>query len=240
MHFNSMQKAKLGWIPTTAVKTQGSGLQQYTLDALENASGSTYAVTIPIAANPNRTYWIEYRQPIGFDSALPAGNANGAQIRVANPFETCSGCQYFLGMEFSDDTELLDMTAASTPGAFNDARLAVGSTFTDSAYGITIQVLSADSAHLTLNVTTPGGSTTTSTTTLASSPNPAIAGSNVTLDRVGDRQCSHRSGHFHRWRRDDLRLWRGDADRRGQHAHGRLQHCRLKRGHSQHRGRLRW
>ncbi len=181
MHFNSMQKAKLGWIPTTAVKTQATGLQQYTLDALENASGSTYAVTIPIAANPNRTYWIEYRQPIGFDSALPAGNANGAQIRVANPFETCSGCQYFLGMEFSDDTELLDMTAASTPGAFGDARLAVGSTFTDSTYGITIQVLSADSAHLTLNVTTPGGSTTTSTTTLASSPNPAIAGSNVTL-----------------------------------------------------------
>jgi hypothetical protein len=181
MHFNSMQKAKLGWIPATSVKTQGPGSQQYTLDAMEIASGSTYAVTVPIAANPNRTYWIEYRQPIGFDGALSAGNANGAQIRVASPFETCTGCQFFLGLQVSDDTELLDMTAASTPGAFDDARLPVGSTFTDTTYGITIQVLAADPAHLTLNVTTPGGSKTSSTTTLASTPNPAAAGSSVTF-----------------------------------------------------------
>src|ERR1022692_3844519 len=59
MHFNSAQKVKLGWIPSTSVKTQGAGFQQYSLDVLENSGGTTYAVTIPIAANPNRTYWIE-------------------------------------------------------------------------------------------------------------------------------------------------------------------------------------
>jgi Bacterial Ig-like domain (group 3) len=179
MHFNSAQKAKLGWIPSSSIKTQGSGFQQYSLDALEIGSGSTYAVNIPIAANPNRTYWIEYRQPLGFDSALTPANASAAQIRVANPFETCTGCQIFLGLNFSDDTELLDMTAGSTPGTFSDAGLSVGSTFIDSAYGITIQVVSADGAHLVLNVTTPGGSTTPTTTTLVSALNPAVSGNNV-------------------------------------------------------------
>ncbi len=184
MHFNSTQKAKLGWIPASSVKTQGAGFQQYSIDALEVGGGSTYAVTIPIAANPNRTYWIEYRQPYGFDSAISPANANAAQIRVASPFETCTGCVFFLGLNFSDDTELLDMTAGGSPGNFSDAGLAVGSTFTDSAYGITVQVVSADSAHLVLNVTTPGGATTPTTTTLASSLNPSPLGTSVSFTAI--------------------------------------------------------
>jgi Bacterial Ig-like domain (group 3) len=178
MHFNTVQKAKLGWIPASSVKTQGSGFHQYTLDALELAGGTTYAVTIP-TPNANRTYWIEYRQPLGFDAGLSAANANGAQIRVANPFETCTGCQFFFGFNISDDTELLDMTAGATPGNFGDARLAVGSTFTDSTYGISVTVASANATQLVLNVSTPGGSATT--TSLVSSLNPSIAGNSVTF-----------------------------------------------------------
>ena len=174
MHFNTAQKSKLSWIPASSVKTHGSGFQQYTLDVLENGGGTTYAVKIPIAANANRTYWIEYRQPLGFDTGLSASSANGVQIRVANPFETCTGCLWY-----SDDTELLDMTATTSPGNFNDAVLAVGQTFTDSTYGITVQALSKSATQLVLNVTTPGGSPTT--TTLVSSPNPSTAGTSVTF-----------------------------------------------------------
>ena len=36
----------------------------------------------------NRTYWLEFRQPIGFDSALSAFPNNGAQIRVARRSRT--------------------------------------------------------------------------------------------------------------------------------------------------------
>ena len=175
MHFNATQKAKLNWIPASSVKTHGSGFQQYTLDALEISSGTAYAVKIPIATNSNRTYWIEYRQPIGFDAGLTAANANGAQVRVAYPFETnCSGCS-----SYSDDTQLLDMTAAGTPGNFNDARLAVGQTFTDSSYGITVQVVSANLTQMVVNVTTLGGAPTT--TTLVGSLNPSTVGSSITF-----------------------------------------------------------
>ena len=91
MHYNAMQKAKLAWIPSTSVKTHAGGSATYTLSPLETGGATTYAVKIPTAAS-NRTYWLEFRQPIGFDSPLAAFNSNGAQIRVSYPFETmCSG-----------------------------------------------------------------------------------------------------------------------------------------------------
>src|SRR5205085_1372463 len=62
MHFNAMQKSVLSWIPATSVKTHSSGNAVYTLSPLETGGQSTYAVKIPAAAN--RTYWLEYRQPI--------------------------------------------------------------------------------------------------------------------------------------------------------------------------------
>ena len=82
MHYNAMQKSKLGWIPSTTVKTHTGGSATYTLSPLELAGGATYAVKIPTAAS-NRTYWLEFRQPIGFDSPLSGFPNNGAQIRVA-------------------------------------------------------------------------------------------------------------------------------------------------------------
>jgi len=59
---------------------------------LEVAGQSLYTVQIPLP-DQNLTYWLEYRQPIGFDAGLASYPNNGAQIRVASPFETlCSGC----------------------------------------------------------------------------------------------------------------------------------------------------
>jgi len=91
MHFNAAQKSILNWIPAASVKTHGTGSVTYTLSPLESPGGTTYAVKIPAAAN--RIYWLEYRQPIGFDSGLSAYPNNGAQVRVGSPFESlCSGC----------------------------------------------------------------------------------------------------------------------------------------------------
>ncbi len=119
MHYNAAQKLDLGWIPAGSVVTHGTGTVTYTLSPLESAGGTTYAVKVPTAAS-NRTYWLEYRQPIGFDAGLSGYPNNGAQVRVASPFETlCSGCDVY-----SNDTQLLDMTPGT--GSFTDAALVAG------------------------------------------------------------------------------------------------------------------
>src|SRR5208282_4644373 len=102
MHFNAAQKSILNWIPASSVVTHTGGMATYTLSPLESGGQSTYAVKIPVAADSNRTYWIEYRQPIGFDSGLSAYPNNGAIIHVSSPFDyPCTSCG-------GDDTEILD------------------------------------------------------------------------------------------------------------------------------------
>ena len=168
MHFNAAQKALLNWIPTSSVKTHTSGSASYTLDPIESSGGAVYAIKIPTASS-SRTYWLEFRQPLGFDAGLSAYPNNGAQIRVASPFEWSSG---------SDDTEILDMTPGSA-GGFGDSALVVGQSYLDSTYGINVIVTGASASALTVSVTTAGGTATT--TTLSSSANPSIVGSNVTF-----------------------------------------------------------
>ena len=165
MHFNAAQKATLNWIPASSVIAHTSGTATYTLSPLELAGQATYAVKIPVAADANRTYWIEYRQPIGFDSGMAGYPNNGAQIRVANPFDyPCTNCG-------GDDTELLDMTPA-TSGNFADAALLAGQTYTDSTNGISVTVNSATASALSVTVSMGGGKTST-TTALATSGSPS-------------------------------------------------------------------
>jgi hypothetical protein len=158
MHFNSAQKSKLGYIAPGTVYTHGSGTSTYTISPIETSGAAHYAIKLPAATN--RTYWLEYRQPSAgvVDAGLSAFPNNGAQVRVASPFETlCSGCY--------DDTEFLDMTPA-TP-AFTDGTLVVGQTYTDSVYGITVTPTASTTSSLTLTVTAPGTTATTISATNA-------------------------------------------------------------------------
>ncbi|HEY2817046.1 MAG TPA: Ig-like domain repeat protein [Casimicrobiaceae bacterium] len=172
MHYNAEQKRKLNWIAAGTVATHSAGTLTYSLAPIESAGGALYAVKIPAAAN--RTYWVEFRQPIGFDGPLSAFPNNGAQIRVATPFETlCSGCD-----SLSNDTQLLDMTTGTS--TFTDAALLVGQSFSDNTYGVNISVVSATASALTVQVSS-GGSVATTTTTLTSAPNPSTVGASVTF-----------------------------------------------------------
>jgi FG-GAP-like repeat/Gametolysin peptidase M11 len=147
MHFNAFQKNLLTWVPNAAVTTHAAGSATYVLAPIESPGGTLYGLRIPASAN--RTYWIEYRQPTGFDAAISANNADGAQIRVARPNETiCSTCD-----PFSDDTEIVDMTPVATPNSFGDAALRTGSKFVDAYYGVEIEVLSRTATALTVKVT---------------------------------------------------------------------------------------
>jgi hypothetical protein len=170
MHYNSAQKSRLGWLPASSVITHSGGNSTYTLSPIESAGASTYAVKIGAASN--RTYWIEYRQPLGFDLGLAGYPNNGVQIRVSSQFESTSG---------ADDTELLDMTPGSG-GGFGDAALLAGQTYTDSTYGITVSVPSVSATLATIQVSS--ASLTATSTALTSSVNPAAVGNSVTFSAI--------------------------------------------------------
>lgn len=171
MHYNAPQKLSLGWIPGASVVTHQAGSNTYALTPLELAGGTTYAVKVPVATN--RTYWLEYRQPIGFDAGLSAYPNNGVQVRVSSPFETmCSGCN-----AYSNDTELLDMTPGTA--SFTDATLLAGNSFTDPTYGVTFNVLSANSTGVTVQVSMGGSAPPPTTVTSIANggfESPSLAG----------------------------------------------------------------
>ena len=141
MHFNAMQKSKLSWIAPSTVITQTAGVGAYSLAPLELAGGTRYAVTIPTTRT--RTYWAEYRQPIGFDAGLSSKPNNGAQVRVGLPFESlCSSC--------ADDTEILDMTPATS--THNDATLLAGRHYIDPLTGVSMSVMGTTPTSMSLLV----------------------------------------------------------------------------------------
>ncbi len=143
MHFNAFQKNYLGWIPPTSVYKHKSGTATYTISPLEQSGAAHYGISV--SANSDRTYWIEYRQPLGFDALMSAYPVAGAQLHVAVPFESiCGGC--------SDDTEYLDLTP--TTAAFTDGALLVGQSYNDK-FGVKISVVSATPTALTVSVTAP-------------------------------------------------------------------------------------
>jgi len=173
-HFNAAQKDNLGWFAPSQVKTHAGGTATYTLSPIETAGLPAYAVRIP-TSNANRTYWLEYRQPVGtFDTFITGASYpnNGVQVRIEYPFEKVSG---------SDDTEILDMTPAT--GSFGDAALLVGAApFIDPTTNLSINVVSATpgaNGQVLVQVSTSAGAP--STTTLTSSNNPSNPGSSVTF-----------------------------------------------------------
>ncbi len=172
-HFNAMQKRTLNWIPSTSVKTHSSGTQTYQLSPIETGGQSTYAIKVT-TSNANRTYWIEYRQPTGFDAFLSSLPNLGAQVRVAGPFESTGG---------SDDTQVLDMTPGSGGGFDDSALLATAPTYVDASTGVSIKVNSATpGTNGVLSVTVAMGGATSTTTALTSTPNPSMTvGTSVTF-----------------------------------------------------------
>src|SRR6185312_8172336 len=94
--FSVIQKSDLGWLngrEQTASPLGGT----YTLRMLETNAPGIQALRIE---DGNDVFWLEYRQPTGIDSGLPASSTNGVLVHVQRP----------LG------SYLLDMTPASASG----------------------------------------------------------------------------------------------------------------------------
>jgi hypothetical protein len=138
-HFNPWQKNILGWLPDSAVTTVTSS-GTYRINRFDSrAAALNQPLALRIFRDGVRWYWVGFRQSFTTNASL----TNGACV--------------VWGFNNSQQSQLLDLT---TPGSStNDAALAVGTTFTDSAYGITIRPLARGGAepnqYLDLEITVP-------------------------------------------------------------------------------------
>lgn len=86
-HFSAPQKEVLGWMDGRTVDLTAGG--QATLAPLARDELATSAVVIE--ATPDRSYWLEYRQRIDYDSGLPAAATNGLLVHVTDRAIASSG-----------------------------------------------------------------------------------------------------------------------------------------------------
>ncbi len=167
-HFNAFQKELLGWLgtagqpPITKVTANGS----YAIDRYATLGTGAKALKIPKGIDPATGrmthYYLEYRQPVGFDAVL------GELGNLTRGVLVHTGVE---GDGFS--SYLLDMTPDSVPSSTfsdgEDGALAVGRSYVDSAAGVTITLVSADADRAVVDVRVGGGAPVPPTPTLSES-----------------------------------------------------------------------
>ena len=140
--FNSFQKERLGWLnaggspPITTVTSSGS----YTIGPYEAQDSTPKALKILQSSSTGSYYYVEFRQPLGFDSYVSnyTDILNGVVIHQAAPSN-------------ANSSDLLDMSPTSSTSFLHPA-LVVGQSFTDSTAGITITPTAVNSSGATLQV----------------------------------------------------------------------------------------
>ena len=154
-HYNAFMKEHLGWLnqgvspPITTVQTSGT----YVLDTFESTGTNPKALKIFKGTDPlygmQEFYYVEYRQPIGFDGYLATISPlelNGSNI--------LNGVLIHKGYPASPNTsELLDMTPETYQLYTRDPALDVGMTFSDPVAGVTITTKWVNSASAGVSVT---------------------------------------------------------------------------------------
>ena len=181
-HFSAFAKELLGWLndgvspPILTATANG----RYVIEPYSASSVGAKAVKVPGGVDSlgrKRWYYLEYRQPTGFDAALAnTGNlTSGVMVRVASEGERDSMYQLDMhpGLSNTSATDLLD-------GA-----LAVGETYVDAVADVSFTLVSASGTAATIDVTVGGGSpavcTRAAPTMTLSGPTSAVAaGSTIT------------------------------------------------------------
>ena len=135
-HHTAPHKSNYGWLSegTTLKTITSSGT--YSIEPIETATGLTKALRIP--RSELDYLWIEYRQPIGFDSSIPAP-FNGALFHIGQTF----------GFSLGTPSYLIDPTP---PGSNINSALLSGETFTDPDTKTKVTVSSVSPSALTLNI----------------------------------------------------------------------------------------
>lgn len=179
-HYGAYNKELLGWLninnsEIAIADSDGS----YQLEPYESTKvGAVKSLKVrrgtdSVTGEPS-WYYIEYRQPVGFDDFLAGkdGITNGVVFRIAT--------------EANDrGSQLLDMTPSSSWVDMDDAALAVGSSYTDSEAGVTITTEWANSTGASVHVSFSEQTCTQSNPTVtvsSSSASDGIAGSTVSYN----------------------------------------------------------
>ena len=125
-HQHGLHRTQSGWLADGQTVTAGG---TYLVSPVELA-GSPHLLRI--ARGDGKYFYLEYRQPFGFDSfSLSDPAVNGVTIRLAPDFNVLS-------------QSLLIDTIPST-SSFSDAPLAIGRTFSDAASGVSISTVAVSS-----------------------------------------------------------------------------------------------
>jgi M6 family metalloprotease-like protein len=135
LHMNGYHKEQLGFFDSANV-TEVAVSGPYTLSPIETSSVDTQVLKIPVDGS---FLYVEYRQPIGFDSNISAGVFDGAMLHVAPLFAS------------GGDSQLLDMTPTN-PISQRDVTLEVGQSFTDPAGFATISVIGQTADALSIDI----------------------------------------------------------------------------------------
>lgn len=155
---NNWHRWRLGYFSNSEVVTVTSAnAGQLTLGVVSQA-GSVPKI-VRVDRGDGNFYYLEFRQPFGSFDNFGVGDSavNGVLMRVA---PDRSNVRPFL----------LDGNPATT--TFADAAFGAGKTFTDSARGISIKVVSVSTSGAVVNVSFGGGPSPTPTPTPHPSPTP--------------------------------------------------------------------
>jgi len=134
-HTNAANKVYLGWIPLSRVReVNKSGY--YTLYPLEMVSFEPQALRIS-KRDTAEFYYLEYRQPIGFDSSLPKGITSGTTIHIRRT---------------SGETLLIDANPEYPFTSFQNAALVEGIPFIDPKNKIVITQVGHSPTAVTLHI----------------------------------------------------------------------------------------
>lgn len=147
-HMNNFHKGQLGWferVNTQTIIDNGT----YNITPLETSSTGVSSLRIPRKDSSGQIvdyYYLEYRQPFGFDNFLLSDNVvNGVSIRIAPEYDQIL------------QSKLIDTTPETN--SFVDSALTLGKTFSDLVKNITVTLtsLTSTSATVEVTVTPPAG-----------------------------------------------------------------------------------
>jgi hypothetical protein len=141
-HMSGYQKEKLGFLEAANIKTV-TAAGSFDLAPLEQKSAGVQVLRYPIPGTSD-VYYVEYRQPFGFDSFKTTDPvANGVLIhRITLPSKGVL------------QTKLIDNVPSTT--SFTDAALGVGKTFTDAGANVSFTLSARSAAAATVQVSLSG------------------------------------------------------------------------------------
>ncbi len=132
---NTAHKIQETWLPSANIQTLNASSGVYTIYPLETLSGNIMALKF-LKPDTQENYYLEYRQPVGFDSTLPLSYVSGVVIHI---WKTGSY-----------QTNLVDTTPGD--GNIDNAALSDGHSFEDLINGITITQLSHSATSATVQI----------------------------------------------------------------------------------------